>query len=696
MPLSFLPHDQAQPNEGCRPAAFATAGRRSPLRRSLVACVLGAASALVPAPASAASVHSVFRDGAEASSSGLQSEIDEAVEALEGRISALEKEAEALRQSIQEAQGRWDGKYAEYQRMLANSGGRLNRIGQAKVAKLDAEARAIKAEIEAFESQLAGREREIGRLVAERDRVVSRRRPAESPESRDGGATRVPPMERSASAIAGGRDDDDAGAAPRGSQGTPVPSPPEPDPAQCILGEWVPSFDPLDPVGAMRPGVLVFRVSEFQERFGQRELVLQAEHEFLSVGHGEKAMQSSHSVASPDSDGRIRHHYRMARPDARGMLVRSVWHRGPSVAIGAAMPRLEPWIDEELLLRRWEEEEDRLEVFRLSGERVGRMTLRCETSDGHRRPVMLSTKGSGVVKHIWNESTSIDGGDTSIQHWTYGADGRVAAFSTRLDLGPLDRLEELAEQQGYSSDEQEILMRGWELGRRCVNRFEYSYDERGRMKRIVSETIHYQVSPSEKVLVERPGFLPYELEGYSFVIDGQAVSLSDIQISNSVIRERGGSSLFTIDPAIEVENTPLDGWTISRFGRDVRRVRRFVYEMERWDEDGRWLACRLLRDDEAGSQEIGALEREFADRDPDAPAVDGSFMLLGGDIGPIADQVAVIGRGFPGRGSADPMTLGIEEPPVSPGGVSRWWFLVAAPLALPVVAVVVARSRRGD
>ncbi|MFM7052171.1 MAG: hypothetical protein ACKOYN_08580 [Planctomycetota bacterium] len=76
-------------------------------------------------------------------------------------IERLKAEIAAAEKVIAERQAAWDEKFAEYQEMLRNSGGRLNRAGQMKVARLDAEARAIKAEVDAAKKTLADLEKAL-------------------------------------------------------------------------------------------------------------------------------------------------------------------------------------------------------------------------------------------------------------------------------------------------------------------------------------------------------------------------------------------------------------------------------------------------------------------------------------------------------------------------------------------------------
>lgn len=114
-------------------------------------------------------------------------------------------DASDLRAEIAKLKADWEEKHAAYLKIMANSGGKLSRVGQARVQKLDAEARAIKARIDALEAQLEA--------LLERE-----------PDPADDRSAPVMPAEDEASPSddgRGGRSDDSApnGATKEGAEG---------------------------------------------------------------------------------------------------------------------------------------------------------------------------------------------------------------------------------------------------------------------------------------------------------------------------------------------------------------------------------------------------------------------------------------------------------------------------------------------
>lgn len=102
-----------------------------------------------------------------------------------------------LEKDIATKQAKWDKLYAEYQRIMNLTGGRLNATAQSKIAKLDADARKIKADIDAQKAVLEATQQHLLQLEEERDREQelrdaererqSRPRPSEGDDGSTGG-----------------------------------------------------------------------------------------------------------------------------------------------------------------------------------------------------------------------------------------------------------------------------------------------------------------------------------------------------------------------------------------------------------------------------------------------------------------------------------------------------------------------------
>jgi hypothetical protein len=607
---------------------------------------------LVPAPASAASVHSALRDGAEASSSGPQSEIDEALEALEGRVSALEKEAEALRQSIQEAQGRWDGKYAEYQRMLANSGGRLNRIGQAKVAKLDAEARAIKAEIEAFESQLAGCEQELRGLVAERGRIASRRRPVVSPPT-------APTFEDSSSRSASrpSFEGPDAAASRRGTRidadGAPPVAGQVPSLASDDVGlampESIPVFDPLDPTGGVRAAFVVSRRWKVTERFGAIERAEVPEFEFRRFDRFGRAFLRA------DSDS-WRGNWRPADPNGRGKVEFLVGftreERGlvriEGGKVSGAFPDFVPaWqlveegvssVDGRMRTAAFRVREEPTEVmvthYGSDGAEQGSSRFQLVGSEDLRRPVLAELDGVSMFGFcIQKIPTPVE------VRWKYGVDGRVAQISRRAKQRAIDEV--LADTMGAAGglvaaaapEALRLPRRMIELGLKDWEAWEYEYDARGRLQKAA-------------VTIQTHSPTPLEMARTQVRTEKDRRDLAALEAA------------MAADPSLRFRSKPLDGELVEPFEDDAMRItRRFELRISDWDELGRWTAASRFEIDEAGAVESHQLERQFFDL-PDAKGrVDGAFQVLPASRTPDPEAMGRIARGFPAPIGTENVTL---------------------------------------
>jgi hypothetical protein len=182
--------------------------------------------------------------------------------APEVRIDLLRRQLSELRAVVILKQAEWDKLHGEYQRMLANSGGRMNRVGQAKVAKLDAEARGVKAEIELAETRIA----ELEELLEEAEEELAAPR-----RGRSGGRAQDPGSDQGA--------DDGGQALPSeaevpiderggGRRGSAVATPP----SGAAISRGYPMIDVTDPVGAGGAGTAVYRVMLLTERFGDEVL----------------------------------------------------------------------------------------------------------------------------------------------------------------------------------------------------------------------------------------------------------------------------------------------------------------------------------------------------------------------------------------------------------------------------------------
>jgi hypothetical protein len=183
------------------------------------------------------------------------------------RIEILRNQMSELRQTVILKRAEWDKLHGEYQRMVANSGGRMNRVGQAKVAKLDAEARQVMAEIELAEGRLEELQELMEEAVddqrrAERSASAPERElsedgveeplglPARSFDAEDRPAPRQPRDGGAFGGVAGRRTSE-------GSR----PDPPAPS-------RGYPFLDLADPVGVGGAGMAVYAVELLAERFG--------------------------------------------------------------------------------------------------------------------------------------------------------------------------------------------------------------------------------------------------------------------------------------------------------------------------------------------------------------------------------------------------------------------------------------------
>lgn len=139
----------------------------------------------------------------------------------------------ALKTEIAKLKVEWEEKHAAYQKIMANSGGNLSKTGRARVAKLDSEARLIKARIDALEAQLEAA------LDASRPQESSNDEMGIDEEDRE---PRLPSMA------------EDAPDAPLGGSGGDAARPSEPEtedgrahPKSRLENLWIPPFRIHDP-----------------------------------------------------------------------------------------------------------------------------------------------------------------------------------------------------------------------------------------------------------------------------------------------------------------------------------------------------------------------------------------------------------------------------------------------------------------
>ena len=200
----------------------------------------------------------------------------QADQSIEEQIAKAREEILSLEKDIAEKQAKWDKLYADYIRIMNNSGGRPGPNLRMKVNSLDADARKIKAEIDAQKKVLEATELHLLSLEEEFEHQQRAKREAETPREpaqrqapAPPGEQRVePPVQRPSEAPR-------LPETPQFRQGRTRASSPPPEPPKPTAhpSARLPMLDLLDPVGSGGASEAVYRWQTLTEKFGEETVV---------------------------------------------------------------------------------------------------------------------------------------------------------------------------------------------------------------------------------------------------------------------------------------------------------------------------------------------------------------------------------------------------------------------------------------
>lgn len=652
---------------------------------------------------------------------GLQAALEE--------VQRLRDAVEAVRLTIVERQAAWDAKFAEYNEMLQNSGGQLNRAGRAKVAKLDAEARAIKAEIDAAREQLKKLEAELEEAeeAAERERIKplleesdgAEEGPGDEPPqdaptgSSFGGVTgkRAPSEGGAPAARPGGRL---GGAGAQGSSTAPSAAPTTPPSAgsdtapssvpsgtPSLLSEKIPIIDPWDPVGGMTAGTAQILRWPIVEKFGRLSRADSPSVElvrFSTSGHRlpePRAGSFGVDPHGPRPDSGYAGREKQAPvyiESAREELIRLDQDRLVQERLGAPIVTGDGGQDRSdtyAVICRVESSDAGAvaEYFHTRGSSIGKAVYEYEMSGDVRRPIAVRVEEQAVIGFRLNDF-DVEETTIAVHRWEYRSDGRLAAFESANELREAEVKAQLDMLRAQNKGMVEVLEKQLRLSTKDAERWAYEYDGQGRLKRVVKTRTTHQIDPAE-VMEKAP-----------------QLAQSDPAMLRLLEAQR-------MDPELLYRNEPNDGITIEKKNGGRLETAREEVEFTEWDARGRWTKGARFEVDEAGKVEQSQFERTFFDQDPAAPALDGSFQII-----PASRSKA--GAAFGSRAAKASTQDGSEGASASAGGGaasedspaettdpdgsmnSSTKLMIAIGAALAVVVIVIAvvmsskrRNRRG-
>ncbi|MCE2883482.1 MAG: hypothetical protein LW806_01085 [Planctomycetaceae bacterium] len=621
-----------------------------------------------------------------------------------GAAAAKRREISALESRIAERQAAWDAKYAEYQKMLANSGGRLNRAGQAKVARLDAEAREIKAEIDAAKEQLVVLEEELedmldaARKEAERSRTVPKETEQRERQGESRSGETSAQDERAdtpgGSSPARGRLGGGQGVLPRpGSmeQRTPPSNSSQELAFRPLLDDLVWIFDPFDPVGGK--GALAAEIlrRSVESKFGKSVVdeAYSVEPVFYAEG-GRRAIEgksvdymrggarddASHEVdlfAERPKDDQVlleRMHIDIKYADGHGAgrrTISSAHREGDGLVV-----RLENRGDSHVLIQ-----------YKKDGAECGRIEIDFERAGDARRLVEMRASGDGIHQyrigqHPFGGSPYADG-KTAIYRWSYDATGRVARLRMKtIDRSPeMQYLRDMVEASG--SDRRERIERSIQLAEQSYAEWTYTYDDRGRLLEVTKRAVSRALGKVEQLQLMSKGTPDDEL----------ALRVIEQKIAN--------------DPEFEYRTAPGDGVVIEPFDEGVQSVLTERRRCTEWDERGRWKKMSVFAVDEAGETENRRIERVVLEQDGRADRAGREWQLFGLSPAEGEDKHRRLASAFASNGAAaDPSESSVSPAPfgeersdgTDSGGINLILLIVAVLLLVATIALVVILMTR--
>jgi YD repeat-containing protein len=493
----------------------------------------------------------------------------------------------------------------------------MNRVGQAKVAKLDAEARQVMAQIELAEGRLEELQELIEEAVDDQRRAE---RSASAPErelSEDG-------VEEPLGLPARSFDTADRRPAQAGGWDLEWTSG-----FDSLLSDRHFMFDEWDPVGGLVASFAKVTYRVYREQFGQWSLTTDLlPEDVLFLEDGRRVLRKEthrfgQSLIGPrDQLGKLEMDDWQCEVSRGDMVEIRDAHNHYTISVDYVPPRV-PDLSRngENMVVRFNDRGSSVETYYYhpDGREAGMSVTEYEHVGNLRRPRRQLHRERCIHSFrafVPYASESLSPEPHRIFEWSYGADGRVASVRmTRLRSNkplPIGELEVVMDRE-WRSDLDRLI--ATQLREEIV--MSYTWDEKGRLKAVKSVRRQYAADPFTqlRVVAEADGTTD---AGSRAAFLGLAAEVS----------ERGP------------QNVPNDGDFIEVVEGSVWRTTTILeMRVEAWDARGRWTKASTYGLDEGGEVPFYESVRQFTDLPRRSRTIHAEYQLMPRSETPSAEQL---------------------------------------------------------